>query len=86
MNPISPTGCFGTTVLPPSRSIAASASSMLGTSMTTTGPGAAASSRASMPPLMKPGSLGPVSLLGPLTTSVYSIPGISDSCQSKASR
>jgi len=58
---------------------------MSSTSRTTSGL-RTGSSRLSMPPLMNPGSLGPVSLLGPETTSVYSMPGISDSCQSKASR
>ena len=85
MNPIAPTGRFGTTVLPPSRSTVCRHASMLGTSITITGPGAALSARASMPPLMNPASSGPVSLLGPDTTSVYSMSGISWSCQSNAS-
>jgi hypothetical protein len=67
---MSPTGVFPTTVDPPSSPILVSASSMLPTSTTRTGPGVAACSRDSIPPLMKPGSVGPLSPLGPDITIV----------------
>ena len=65
-----PTGVFPTTVEPPRLPIFSSAASILGTSTTITGPRAALISRESMPPLMYPGSVGPVSPLGPDMTSV----------------
>jgi hypothetical protein len=43
---------------------------MSSTSTTTTGPEVAACSRDSMPPLMKPASVGPLSPLGPDITMV----------------
>jgi hypothetical protein len=58
---------------------------MLSTSTTITGPCAGPPWRAIMPPLMKPGSVGPLSPLGPDVTIVYFISGISCSCQPKIS-
>jgi hypothetical protein len=70
VKPISPTGVFPTTVEPPVSSISISLASMSSTSMTITGPGVAPCSRLSIPPLMKPDSVGPLSLLGPDVTIV----------------
>src|SRR5829696_9013011 len=68
--PMSPTGVFPATVDPPSPAILSSVASMLSTSTTMTGPPPALISRDSMPPLMKPGSVGPLSPLGPDITIV----------------
>jgi hypothetical protein len=70
VKPIAPTGVFPTTVDPPSSPTRSRATSMLSTSTTITGPGAALIDRESMPPLMKPGSVGPWSPLGPDMTIV----------------
>ncbi len=67
---MSPTGVFPTTVEPPRPPIFSRAASMFSTSRTTTGPLVAPCSRESMPPLMKPDSVGPLSLLGPVMTIV----------------
>lgn len=65
---MSPTGSFSRSGRPPWASIRARVASMSSTSMTTTGTRPTDSSRSMRPPLMNPGSVGPVSGVGPVLT------------------
>jgi hypothetical protein len=68
--PMSATGCFATSVVPPRPLIFSSAASMSSQSTTRTGV-CTGVSRASIPPLTNPGSVGmPWSLTGPEDTIV----------------